>query len=117
MAKSKAEEQQPEKQTLVDAQGVAVSPLPDYPGEIRFPVPFTGYLYRAVTEAIAKQEGDWAGDFFQLMPYWRVVVAIADVQLEGVDAGAPFDEQPASVLRWSRDCAIEYVDRFLAYTR
>lgn len=105
------------KKALVDEQGIALSPLPDYPGEIRFPVPFTGHLYRTVTQTLQKGEGDWDSDFFSLLPYWRVVTAIATVEVEGVDADAPFDVQPAQVLRWARDAAIEYTDRFLTYTR
>lgn len=117
MAEKSKKVEQSEDKPLVGEDGTAVSPIAEHPGQIRFPIPFTGHLYKTVTQTLGKAEGDWDGDFFSLLPYWRVVLAIATVELEGVDAGAPFDEQPVQVLRWARDAAIEYTDRFLTYTR
>lgn len=101
---------------LVDDDGVAESPIPAYPGRLRFK-PFNARLYRVVTQTLAKQEEDWPEDNLKLLPYWRVACAIADIELEGVDTGAPFDEQPVEILPWLKDATQEYVDRFLTYRR
>lgn len=123
---TKPEKKAEEKKPLVDENGVAVSPFADYPGEIRFPRVFNGELYRTITSALGNQKGDWKGDFFALLPYWRVVQSVADVDLvsknehdglDTIDGETEFDAVPGQVLRWARDAASEYVDRFLTYER
>ncbi|MFW6182852.1 MAG: hypothetical protein ACOC8X_03575 [Chloroflexota bacterium] len=106
----------PPKPRLVDDDGVAESPLPSFPGRIVFPA-FNGGTYKAITQALGKKDGDWKEDTFELQPYWRVVQAIAQVELEGVDDGAPFDDVDGRVLAWAHDAATEYIDRFLTYGR
>lgn len=114
--RKKVEEATKEQKSLVGDDGVAVSPLSQFPGEIRFPVPFDGKQYRRFTEKFSYDASEgWQEDIFQLHYHWHFAIALAEFHLEGVDASAPFDDQDYRVLRWVADCAREFGDRFLAY--
>lgn len=108
-----------DEQPLIDEDGVAVSPLAQYPGEIRFPPAPTGREFKAVYRAIKPTADDLTVARARLvLPYWRAVQAVAEVEIacpdgNTVTAETDADDVPAKVLDWAARCLEEYDANFL----
>lgn len=91
------------------------SPLPDYPGYIRLPHPFTGQFYKAWWRAATPVETVPPKDIenLDLFKQWRGAQAIVwEWKLEGLAPGqidASADQVPLSVLVWLDTVVAAYI--------
>lgn len=104
-----------EQERLVDDEGVAESPFERWPGQIRFPTTPTGKQYRAVMDAMKRRDGDMDNDLLRMVPNWRVIRAVGEIELEGLDS-LDFNDVPSPVLNWAARAVDHYFDDFLAYS-
>jgi hypothetical protein len=98
------------KAQLIGDDLVAVSPLPAWPGRIVFPEPY-GRVYTAFNSAVKRRPDEDENDFSAYKPHWRGVVAIAEIQIDGVTS-LEFDDVHLDVIRWAVYATDEYIRRF-----
>ena len=94
--------------TLRDGH-IAVSPFPEYPGEIIFPVKFTGKLYRAY---LAGQEEAKRDELDIYSAWWLSFVAV-DPIIKVAGMSLEFDDNDLSLNRWGVAMLMRWANPFL----
>lgn len=94
---------------------VAESPIGGFPGRITFPETFDGSLWKKWTDNNKSRPDDPSDGSLRLFPQWRIVTAIATIEIEGIPQDAPPETVDMRVIGWADKALMEWATPFLAY--